>query len=264
MVCHYCGHKQKPPKSCPRCQGSSIEPVGAGTQKVEKILAQRFPGAKVDRLDRDALAKPDALQEIYKRMDSGETDILVGTQMLAKGHDFPKVTLAGILSAEQALDIPDFRSAERTFQIITQVSGRAGRGRTRGKVVVQTYTPNHYAVTSALGGDYDAFFESERALREQLGYPPFGRLGRIVVDGISEEKVTSAARRLSGSIRLGPQGRILGPSPAPLSRIRNKYRWHLLLLTPTHGELVRALSSARQLQFAAVRVHVRVDPVQLL
>lgn len=264
VVCHYCGHKQKPPDNCPRCQSSSIEPVGAGTQKVEKILAKRFPGASVDRLDRDALSKPEALGEIYSRMDSGETNILVGTQMLAKGHDFPNVTLAGILSAEQALDIPDFRSAERTFQIITQVSGRAGRGETRGKVVVQTYTPNHYAVTSALGGDYDAFFESEKVLREQLGYPPFGRLGRIVIDGISEEKVSRAAQKLSRSIKLGPEGRILGPSPAPLSRIRNKYRWHLLVLTRTHGELVQALSSARQQQFTAVRVHVRVDPIQLL
>ena len=264
IVCHYCGHKQKPPDSCPQCKGTSLEPVGAGTQKVEKILAERFPGAAVDRLDRDALARPGALETIYNHMDSGETDILVGTQMLAKGHDFPNVTLAGILSAEQALDIPDFRSAERTFQIITQVSGRAGRGKTRGKVVVQTYTPKHYAVTSALEGNYDDFFESERELREQLGYPPFGRLGRIVVDGISEEKVSTAAKQISRSLKLGPEARILGPSPAPLSRIRNKYRWHLLVLTRTHGELVRALHSVRQQQFTAVRVHVRVDPIQLL
>ncbi|MDF1536998.1 MAG: primosomal protein N' [bacterium] len=264
VVCHYCGHKQKPPDSCPRCSSTALEPVGAGTQKVEKVLMERFPSASVDRLDRDALGKPGALEAIYDRMDSGETDILVGTQMLAKGHDFPRVTLAGILSAEQALDIPDFRSAERTFQIITQVSGRAGRGEKRGKVVVQTYTPNHYAVTSALGGDYDAFFESEKLLRRQLGYPPFGRLGRIVVDGISEEKVSRAAASISRSLKVGPDARILGPSPAPISRIRNRHRWHLLVLAQSHGELIRVLSSARREQPAGVRVNVRVDPIQLL
>jgi primosomal protein N' (replication factor Y) len=231
---------------------------------VEKILAEKFPGAAIDRMDRDALGKPGALEAIYGRMDAGETDILVGTQMLAKGHDFPRVTLAGILSAEQALDIPDFRSAERTFQIITQVSGRAGRGKKRGKVVVQTYSPNHYAVTSALSGDYDSFFEAEKLLRQQLGYPPFGRLGRIVVDGISEEKVSKAAEKISRSLKIGPDARILGPSPAPLSRIRNRHRWHLLVLTATHGELIRILSSARHTQPPGVRVNVRVDPIQLL
>ncbi len=264
VVCHYCGHREKPPDSCPLCSGTAIEPVGAGTQRVEKILAEKFPGAAIDRMDRDALGKPGALEAIYGRMDAGETDILVGTQMLAKGHDFPRVTLAGILSAEQALDIPDFRSAERTFQIITQVSGRAGRGKKRGKVVVQTYSPNHYAVTSALSGDYDSFFEAEKLLRQQLGYPPFGRLGRIVVDGISEEKVSRAAEKISRSLKIGPDARILGPSPAPLSRIRNRHRWHLLVLTATHGELIRILSSARHTQPPGVRVNVRVDPIQLL
>jgi len=263
-VCHYCGHKQDPPGQCPDCGSRKLGPVGTGTQGVEKGLKELFPGVAVDRLDRDALGKKGALEGIYRRMDSGETTILVGTQMLAKGHDFPGVTLAGILSAEQALDLPDFRSGERTFQIITQVAGRAGRGERPGKVVIQTFTPDHYAITTALSGDHEAFYSAEIETRRMLGYPPFGRMGRIILDGANEEKVTSAAFTLTGQLPTSKNNRILGPAPAPLVKIRNRYRWHILVLTKNHGELMKVLHAARKVDVPGVRVTTRVDPVQLL
>jgi len=197
-------------------------------------------------------------------MDSGKTTVLVGTQMLAKGHDFPGVTLAGILSAEQALDLPDFRSAERTFQIITQVAGRAGRGERPGKVVIQTYTPDHYAITTALSGDHEAFYKAEIESRKTLGYPPFGRMGRIILSGASEEKVTSAALALTGQLPTSKENRILGPAPAPLVKIRNRYRWHILVLAKNHRELVKVLHAAKGVNTPGVRVTTRVDPIQLL
>ena len=263
-VCHYCGHKQDPPDQCPDCASRKLGPVGTGTQGVEKGLKELFPGVAVDRLDRDALGKKGALEGIYRRMDSGETTILVGTQMLAKGHDFPNVTLAGILSAEQALDLPDFRSGERTFQIITQVAGRAGRGERPGKVVIQTFTPDHYAITTALSGDHEAFYDAEIETRRILGYPPFGRMGRIILDGANEEKVTSAAFTLTGQLPTRKDNRILGPAPAPLVKIRNRYRWHILVLTKNHREMVKVLHAARKVNVPGVRVTTRVDPVQLL
>jgi len=264
VFCHYCGHKQAAPDHCPDCGSRKIGPVGTGTQGVEKALKELFPGIAVDRLDRDALGKKGALEGIYRRMDSGETTILVGTQMIAKGHDFPGVTLAGILSAEQALDFPDFRSGERTFQIITQVAGRAGRGERSGKVVVQTFTPDHYAITTALSGEHEAFYKAEIQTRKTLGYPPFGRMGRIILDGANEGKVTSAALNVTGKLPAREGSRILGPSPAPLVKIRNRYRWHILVLAKNHRELMKVLHAARGVNVPGVRVTTRVDPVQLL
>ena len=264
MLCHYCGQKEAPPGACPSCGAPDLRPVGAGTRKIEKALAKRFPGAVIDRLDRDALDSRGALEKIYRGMDSGDTQILVGTQMLSKGHDFAGVTLAGILNAEQALDLPDFRSAERTFQIITQVAGRAGRGQRRGKVIVQTWAPGNYAVLTALKGDADTFYSTELSFRKELGYPPFKRLGRILIDGISEEKVIREALRIAEELPRVKGLKILGPSPAPIQRIRNRYRWHIMVLAGSHGRLLQTLSGATAVQPPGVRVTARVDPVQLL
>jgi primosomal protein N' (replication factor Y) len=264
MICHYCGQKEDPPATCPECRAPGLRPVGTGTRKVEKALAERFPEASIDRLDRDALGTRGALEQIYRRMDSGDTRILVGTQMLSKGHDFAGVTLAGILNAEQALDLPDFRSAERTFQIITQVAGRAGRGESKGKVIVQTWVPENYAVLAALQGDSETFYETEMSFRKDLGYPPFRRLGRIIIDGVSEEKVIRAAQRITKGLPRGKGLTILGPSPAPIQKIRNRFRWHIMVLAGSHGRLLQTLSGATAFQPPGVRVTARVDPVQLL
>jgi primosomal protein N' (replication factor Y) len=184
--------------------------------------------------------------------------------MLAKGHDFPGVTLAGILNAEQALDLPDFRSAERTFQLITQVAGRAGRGSRKGKVLVQSWVPDNYAVRTAIEGNLDNFYRTEMSFRKELGYPPFRRLGRILIDGISEEKVVQASLDLAGKVPRSRELKILGPSPAPLQKIRNRYRWHLLVLADSHYRLIQALSDATDFQKQGVRITARVDPIQLL
>jgi len=263
-ICHYCGHQQISPASCPECGSSKLNAVGEGTQKIEETLQRLFPGVAVDRLDRDALGKRGSLEEIYGKMDFGKTAVLVGTQMLAKGHDFAGVTLAGILNAEQALDFPDFRSAERTYQTITQVAGRAGRGDRPGRVVIQTYTPDHYAITTALTGDQETFYRMEMESRLHLGYPPFTRLGRIIIDGVNESKVARAALTVSEVLAVSKDSRKLGPSPAPLLKIRNRYRWHLLVFSKTHGELISILQTAKSEKIPGVRVLTRVDPVQLL
>jgi len=264
MLCHYCGNLQNPPSQCPSCKGSRIAPVGTGIQRVEDALQSAFPGAVVERLDRDVLDKRGALETIYRRMDTGEIQIIVGTQILAKGHDFPGVTLVGILNAEQALDFPDFRASERTYQLITQVSGRAGRGEKRGTVLVQSYAPGHYAVSAALAHDYEGFYRAETTVRQELGYPPFRRLGRVIVDGTDEQKVQKTTMNLVRRIYLPAKTRILGPSPAPLPKIQNRHRWHFLLLADTHGQLTKALSALRSDPPPGIRIHVRVDPYNLM
>jgi len=264
MLCHYCGNLQAPPTQCPSCKGDRIAPVGTGTQRIENALQSALPGAVVERLDRDVLEKRGALEKIYSKMDSGEIQILVGTQIVAKGHDFSGITLVGILNAEQALDFPDFRASERTFQLVTQVAGRAGRGDKRGTVLVQSYAPGHYAVAAALANDYDSFYRAETAVRQELGYPPFGRLGRVIVDGVDEQRVQNTAMKLVGSVRLPDKTRILGPSPAPLPKIQNRHRWHFLLLTDTHGQLVKILSTFQSDPPPGIRIHVRVDPYNLM
>jgi primosomal protein N' (replication factor Y) len=264
LKCHYCGQEEPFPDRCPSCGSPALKPVGSGTQRIEQALAELFPGVVIDRLDRDVLSKKGALNRVYGNMDSGHTQILVGTQMLAKGHDFPGVTLAGILNAEQALDLPDFRSAERTFQIITQVAGRAGRGSRRGKVIIQSWSPEHYAIQAALRGDDDSFFSEEISFRRELGYPPCRRLGRILIDGISEEKVIKAALDLAAQISRAGDLKVLGPSPAPIQKIRNRYRWHILVLMDSHSRLINVLSSTTGTQKTGVRIFARVDPVQLM
>lgn len=264
MLCHYCGHLQQVPAACPQCEGTRLAPVGTGTQRLESAISSALPDAVIERLDRDIVVKRGALQDIFKRMDSNEIQVLVGTQIIAKGHDFSNVTLVGILNAEQALDFPDFRSSERTYQLITQVAGRAGRGKNRGKVIVQSYFPGHYAVSLALEGDYSAFYKMESELRKQLTYPPFGRMGRVIVDGTKQEAVqkvcTDISRSLSGLAGL----RVLGPSPAPLPRILNRHRWHLLVVAENHTSLAMALKNTRKKPYKNVRVHVRVDPYHLM
>lgn len=264
MLCHYCGHLQPPPDSCPECQSTKLSPVGTGTQRLESAIAEALPGAVIERLDRDTIVKRGALQKIYTLMDRNEIQILVGTQIIAKGHDFPNVTLVGILNAEQALDFPDFRSSERTYQLLTQVSGRAGRGDRKGRVIVQSYFPGHYSVSMALEGDYRAFYDEESSIRSELGYPPFGRMGRVIVEGPKEETVQKACMDIARHFMDTKGVRMLGPSSAPVPRILNRHRWHLLLLAAEHSTLSRALRSAKEKSYRGVRVHVRVDPYHLM
>ncbi len=259
--CHYCGRARPAPTDCPDCNSPRIRRSGVGTEKVVAELGRRYPQARVLRLDRDAITTHRSLREALSGFARGEHDILVGTQMVAKGHDFPKVSLVGVLSADTGLHFPDFRAAERTYQLITQVSGRAGRGARRGRVMVQTFAPEHYAIARAADGDWPAFCATELENRRALGYPPFGRLVKVQLSGTDEKKVRAMGQRLGarlneaaralapadetgGSVgilaaRLGGDGvQVLGPCAAPIARLQGRYRAQILLKS-RHGNALR-------------------------
>ena len=270
MLCHYCGHAERVPAACPSCAAAgSIARRGMGTERVADAVAARFPRARIGRLDRDA-AVGAAVEKVLGRMARGEIDILVGTQMVAKGHDFPGVTLVGVLLADTGLSLPDFRASERTFQLLTQVAGRAGRGDRAGRVVIQSYRVDAVAVAAAREHDYRRFSESELAARRELDYPPFGHLAAIRLDGPDGREVESEAARLAERARaLAPSGRgvtVLGPSEAPLARLKGRTRWHMWLRARERRELrafLRALVGG-QGRSGSVRLSVDVDPVSAL
>ncbi|HPU75525.1 MAG TPA: primosomal protein N' [Bacillota bacterium] len=236
LVCHYCNYVERAPDVCPSCGGTHIRYFGAGTERIEDEVRKSFPEARVARMDVDTTRRKGAHRAILGAFREGRTDILVGTQMIAKGLDFPNVTLVGVVSADTALNLPDFRAAERTYQLISQVAGRSGRGDAPGTVVVQTYSPEHYSILAAASHDYRAFYEAEIASRREAGYPPARQMARILLRGIDESAtarhagVIAAACRELGCVSDGTV-EVLGPAPAPIPRIAGKYRWHLLLLS---------------------------------
>ena len=234
--CHYCGLELPVPKLCPECRSHYLRRFGVGTQRVEEVLRHEYPGVRLLRMDMDTTRWKGAHGAILGRFGKGEADILLGTQMIAKGLDFPNVTLVGVITADTALNIPDFRSGERTFQLLTQVSGRAGRGDKAGEVIIQTYTPDHYSIQAAARQDYMAFYREELAFRRELNYPPYSFLARILISGPVEEQVIDTAHLVTDHLRayahanqLEEKSSILGPSPTPLSKVRKRYRWHILL-----------------------------------
>ncbi|HSP56228.1 MAG TPA: primosomal protein N' [Dehalococcoidia bacterium] len=235
LVCHYCRRRQALPLECPVCKGNRIRPMGIGTERVEEEAKKEFPGARTIRWDRDVTRGRDSHEAILARFLAHEADILIGTQMIAKGLDIPLVTLVGVVSADVALRLPDFRAGERTFQLLEQVAGRAGRGPKGGRVIIQTYSPDHPAIESAAAHDYHAMYESEIALRRRLGYPPFGRLVRMTYShtgaGYSQEQAALMVQRLrKKQAELGIANLdVLGPSPAFVARIRGRWRWNVLL-----------------------------------
>ncbi len=268
--CHYCGHLAPARRACPRCEGTLFHFGGAGTQRAERELATLFPSARVLRLDRD-MARSQAPRHALESFGRREADVLLGTQMIAKGLDFPHVTLVGVLDADVALHLPDFRATERTFQLLTQVAGRAGRGSKRGEVIVQTLAPEHPSVLAARDHDYARFAERELLERREAGYPPFFRLVALRFAGPDEGAVERVARRLADRARAGGvEGlEVLGPAPQALGRLRNAYRWHLLLRS-RRAQAVRAqagvLLEAAESEglTAGVRVSADVDPVDVL
>lgn len=267
LRCHYCDYTEPPPESCPHCQGLDILPEGAGTERLEEELARLLPQARIARMDRDTTARKGAHQAIVEQMLAGTIDVLVGTQMVAKGHDFPKVTLVGVISADSTLNFPDFRSAERTFALLCQVAGRAGRGNRPGRVLVQTYSPEHYALQCAAGHDYGAFAEQELAFREALGYPPYGHLVNLVFAGNDEDKVRRASLELAAGLAPAAGAELLGPAPCPLARLRGRSRHQLLLKATTRPPLRRLLARLPALSKrlpAGVALAVDIDPVDML
>lgn len=241
LRCHLCGYETVPPEACPACGEERLRGVGEGTERIEEELAERFPGARILRLDRDTTSRRGSLEAGLLAAEQGEVDILVGTQMLAKGHTFPKLTLVGVLNADQGLKIPDFRAGERTFQLLTQVAGRAGRAERPGRVLIQTYSPEHPAICCAVAQDFEAFAQSELPFRKGMAYPPYAALALLKGEGADPE---AALRPLEGLKKaLAPiRGiRLLGPLEAPIAKVRDRFHGHLLLKAATRGALGTAL-----------------------
>ena len=236
MVCHYCGHEERAATACPECGSTFVRYFGSGTEKIEETVQGLFPGRAVDRVDLDSIKKKGELNRKLKRFERGETDILIGTQLIAKGLDFKNVGLVGIVSADVSLNIPDYRSPERAFQLITQAAGRAGRGSEPGKVIIQTYSPQHYAVTMAAAGDYEAFYRAENSFRKYMMYPPYSDIFQIVFTSASEEAAREGAtlwhRRLMELLPEEDRVNVFDPQQAYMSGVRDTYRYSLIIKCP--------------------------------
>lgn len=267
-VCHFCGKKQPLPRSCPACGSSYIRQFGTGTEQVEEAVKEFFPEVSVARLDLDTVRTKGSIDKILKEFQKGKTRILVGTQLVAKGLDFANVGLVGIISADVTLNIPDFRSAERTFQLVTQAAGRAGRGDETGQVIIQTYSPDNYAVIAAAHQNYEEFYRQEVALRKQLGYPPFCDLYQLIVAGEKEDLVQRTSQELKDTLRarLGENASILGPGPAPMYLVNGVYRMQILMKAPngTRQEFSAAVTEARKKLFTDKKqeclLHTDINP----
>ena len=275
LLCHYCGTQKPIPSACPACGAQRLSPTGMGTEQVETILREHFPGRKVDRMDLDTTGGKWSHHEILERLRAGETDILVGTQMIAKGLDFPNVLLVGVVNADTAMNLPDFRATERTFGLLAQVAGRTGRGERGGEVIIQTFNPAHPAVKSAVGHDYAAFAGNELSIRGEAGYPPFVSLLNVIFSGRDETALSSFADRTAQGLEkfiaresLGGLLEAVGPSPCPLEKLRGRYRYHLILksadepaLQTAGAYLARSVKPPRQ---GDCRMTLDRDPASLM
>ncbi|HEX9020299.1 MAG TPA: primosomal protein N' [Nitrospirota bacterium] len=271
LKCHYCGFHTRPPDKCPGCSGIDLKLLGSGTQKVEEELAALFPAARMKRMDSDTVKGREAYDTLLEQVNRREVDILLGTQMVAKGHDFPAVTLVGVVDADVGLNLPDFRSAEKTFQLITQAAGRAGRGEAPGSVIIQTVNPNHYSLRHSRTHDYEGFYNEEIGYRAQLGYPPAGRMIKLEIKSADESLAGEAAKTARNRIRSlmrGHESALLGPAAAPISRVRGQYRFQLLLLSEKREAIRRLAVEGKKIveekYGRKCRVIVDVDPVNLM
>jgi primosomal protein N' (replication factor Y) len=272
LICHYCGYSAPVPTRCPNCQSQYLYYIGEGTEKVEKKFAELFPTARVARLDRDVARRQGQCQRILEDFRQGKIDVLVGTQLIAKGHDFPGVTLVGVVSADLGLGLPDFRSAERTFQLLTQAAGRAGRGETPGRVLVQTFYPDHYAIRMAAEQDYEAFFHKEMRFRRMMHYPPVTALANVIAQGPKLEQAAQVAKHV-GNFLIPLESRteglkILGPTPAPLAKIEGRFRIQFLIKCTSRARLnniLRQLADYCDQQGIPQRsVVIDMDPVNIM
>ncbi len=270
LLCHYCGLARRPPGRCPECDSEYIHYVGEGTERLEAELKHLFPDARIGRIDRDAMRHIRDYDRVLGGFRSGDIDILAGTQMIAKGHDFPRVTLVGVIGADAPLALPDFRAAERTFQLLTQVAGRSGRGDRPGEVVIQSYFPDHYTFQLAITQRFEDFYARESRYRKAMFYPPFTALSGIMVTDRDAVRAANTAREIGeylDSLRSNAI-RVLGPAPAPLERIKRVHRQQLLIKSSSRSTLHDLLGRLRQYiedrKLGATRVFIDVDPVSLL
>jgi primosomal protein N' (replication factor Y) len=270
LECHYCGFTRKVPARCPKCDSEHLFYLGAGSQQGEELLQEIFPGARIGRMDRDTVRGRHDLERLLARLHSGEINLLVGTQMIAKGHDIHGITLVGVVGCDHALSMPDFRAAERVFQLISQVSGRAGRGELPGRVVVQTYYPDHYAILAAAANDYASFAERELKYRRWMHYPPFGALANVLVRSPKLEEAAGWAAELGKYLQKQNNAavRVLGPCTAPIARIKGVYRFHLILKAASRKALNATLrglmAHAEKAEIPRRNVVVDVDPQRLM
>lgn len=272
-ICHYCDYTIATPPWCPVCRFDGIRYSGLGTQKLEMEVKSRFPTANVARMDSDTMRRPGSHERVLTAFRNGEIQILLGTQMIAKGLDFPNVLLVGVINADSALHFPDFRAAERTFQLVTQVAGRTGRGSRGGRVIVQTFTPEHPAIQAASRHDYQQFAETEMAQRRKYGYPPLGSVARIIVRGPLEETAEAFAETIVEHLektrtQLGTEVRILGPAPPPIAKLRGKYRFHIMLQAAAAGPLGetirRAVADLKPPSKEEIQFVIDIDPMDML
>lgn len=273
LDCHYCNYQEPPPEVCPKCKSEYVRYFGIGTQKVESEVARLFPQCNIGRMDTDATAKRGSHKQILTDFRRGKIDILVGTQMIAKGHDFPKVMLVGVVAADTALNLPDFRASERTFNLLTQVAGRAGRGIEPGKVIIQTYNPLHYAIEKSINHDYVGFFDEEINFRRELKYPPFAHIVEINLRGRNEERVIKISHELGGILNAFSKREyfqachesieVVGPAPAFISKMRGRFRLNILLKGKNPKDICKLIDeSLRHLRGrSAVTIAIDVDPI---
>jgi len=271
LLCHYCNHRELAPHLCPNCGAKYIYYIGEGTEQIEDLLKKEFPMLRIARIDRDTTARRRRFEQSLQDFSEGRIDMLVGTQMLAKGHDYPNVTLVGVVSVDAGLALADFRAAERTFQLLTQVAGRAGRGDRPGQVLIQTYHPEHYALKHACAQDYLGFYQQEIRHRETLSYPPFVALASLLVHGTDLKQVRSEAARLRKQLDQANKERacrILGPAPAPLPRLKGRYRIQFLIKSRSRRRLRGVIDTAIAAAVASGAnlrsINLDIDPVSIM
>ncbi|QXM05860.1 primosomal protein N' [Crassaminicella indica] len=271
--CHYCGYTKIPPNICPDCKSKYIKYFGVGTEKIENLTKKYFPKVRVARLDLDTTSKKGAMDQIIFKFRKGDIDILIGTQMVAKGLDFPNVTLVGVIAADVSLNLPDFRAAEKTFQLITQVAGRAGRGNGLGRVIVQTYEPEHFSITSAQKHDYISFYNQEIMIRKEFMYPPYSKLINILFTGKNESDLIKVANNFANSLKekllqYNIKEVVFGPHPAPLSKIKEKYRWQIIIKSkPVDQNVIKGIINYMRLEkeyLKNINISMDIDPYSML
>jgi primosomal protein N' (replication factor Y) len=269
MLCHYCNYAQKVPTVCPKCGSEYLNFIGTGSEKVEEELHRDFPTARIARMDRDTVSGKRHFETILHGFREGDSDILVGTQMIAKGHDIPNVTLVGVVSADVGLGLPDFRAAERTFQLLTQAAGRAGRGDLPGIVLIQTINPEHYAIRYASEQNYDGFYEKEIQFRKLMRYPPFAALANVLVRSQKQEDALAMSTELGQMLDPAPEGlKILGPAEAPVPKLKSEFRYQLLIKAIDRKRLNETLRELRRFtqerKWSPTALVIDVDPLTLL
>jgi primosomal protein N'' len=271
LVCHYCNYRVNVPVKCPFCESEFLHFVGEGTEQLEDSLKRKFPDMRIERIDRDTVQRRHDMEKILQDFSGGDIDMLVGTQMIAKGHDFPNVTLVGVISVDLGLGLPDFRSGERTFQLLTQVAGRAGRGDRPGRVLMQTYHPEHYVLRHARHQDYNGFYTEETRYRQRMGYPPYYVLASILIKHQDHSHASETAEILKRSLDAANSDkscRTLGPAPASLARLKGEHRLQILLKAENRSKLRQvldiALADAETKSCDLKIVFVEIDPVNML